>query len=298
VTGATGDPGVSDAAAHYSDADVRASDAKTQESGDVTGARSSLVGLVVMLVLWAVVAVRLYALTTDKDLLPWYAAGLGIFLVVQLVVLLHRGLPAGVLHLAFALQCAIVLLLLSFEPKRDFLTALFVSQCYQAGVVLAGRVRLVWVAVLVTLIGASLMTSDLGPLDGLSFAVIPMVAGVVLAMYVVVGRDLEAARAASQRMVADLRAAQRRLELYAGQAEELAAIEARSRVARELDESVSRTLSDVLTVARSAQPMLDRADEAGPMIERLQTLTQEALAQMRGIIAELRPALDDAAEQS
>lgn len=290
-------PGVSGTAAENSGAGVPVPDATAAESGDVTGARSGIVGLVLVLVLWLYVAVRLYTLTTDRDLLPWYVVGLAAFLAVQLVVLLRPDLPAGLLHLALAAQSATVLVLFALQPERDFVTALFVSLCYQAATVFAGRTRLVWVAVLVSLIGASLV-AELEPLRGLSLALSPMAAGVVLATYVVVRRELEAARAASQRMVGDVQTAHRQLEIYAGQAEELAAIEERSRVARELDESVSRTLSDVLTVACSAQSLLDHPDEAGPMIERLQTLTQEALAQMRRIIAELRPSPADAAGPS
>jgi signal transduction histidine kinase len=267
-----------------------------EASGAVIGAQSSLVGLVLVLVIWAYVVARTVVQTTDSDLRLWYAVGFGIFLAVQLVVLLRRDLSTGLLHLLFMAQSAIVLSLFTLEPERDFVPLLFVALCYQAATVFTARTRLVWVSALVALTGASLVT-QLGPLRGLSLALVPMAAGVVLATYVVVRRELEAARVASQRMVGDLQAAHRQLEIYAGQADELAAIEARSRVARELEESVSRTLSDVLAVARSTQRLRDKPDEAGPELERLQALTQQALAQMRRIIAELRPAPADAAEE-
>ena len=320
MTGGTGGSGVSDSMAEASgavggvgpggegssvpDSTVEASGAAADTSDStaevgaaVAGAWSGAIGLVFVLVIWAYVVARMFTLTMDPDLRAWYATGLGAFLVVQLVVLLRRGLPGGLLHLAFALQCAIVLLLLALEPERDFVTVLFVAQCYQAATVFTARARLAWVAALVSLIGVSLVT-ELGPLRGLSLALVPMAAGVVVATYVVVSRELEAARATSQRTVGDLQAAQRQLELCAGQADELAAIEARSRVARDLDESVSRTLSDVLEVARSTRHLGDKRDEVAPELERLQALTQQALAQMRRIIAELRPQPADATGES
>jgi two-component system, NarL family, sensor kinase len=112
----------------------------------------------------------------------------------------------------------------------------------------------------------------------------------VLAMFAVVGYELEAARATSAVMVADLDAARQRLQDYAGQVDELAAIEERSTLARELEESVSGELTSALEASAAARGGLDDAEAATAHLERLQTLAQEALAQMRRIITELRPA--------
>ena len=90
-------------------------------------------------------------------------------------------------------------------------------------------------------------------------------------------------------MVADLQVAQEQLQVYAGQVDELAAIEERARLARELEASVSGTLASVLAASASTRESLDDPDSAGPQLERLQALTQQALAQMREIIDELRP---------
>jgi signal transduction histidine kinase len=90
-------------------------------------------------------------------------------------------------------------------------------------------------------------------------------------------------------MVADLREARHKLEAYAGQVEELAAIEERSRVAQALEASVSTTLDDALAAARAAREARGAPQEASALLERLQAFAQEALAQMRRVIAELRP---------
>ena len=234
-------------------------------TGAVDGARPSVVGLVVVLVFWAYVVARLFALTTD----PGSAAlvrrsGLRPSSSSSSSCCCVRISRCGCCHLALALQAAIVLLLLALNPERDFVTTLFVAQCYQAAIVFAGRTRLVWVAVLVSLIGASLVV-ELGLLRGLSLALSPD------------GRrhrlgDVRRCEPRARGRAGDERAhgratcgtAQRQLELYAGQVDELAAIEERSRVARELEESVSRTLSDVLAVARSARPVLDDPDRGRP----------------------------------
>jgi signal transduction histidine kinase len=90
-------------------------------------------------------------------------------------------------------------------------------------------------------------------------------------------------------MVADLRAAQERLQAYVGQADELAALEQRARIAGELEQSVARTLACALEAGAAARELLDEPDRAAPQLERLQELTKEALEQMRRVITELRP---------
>jgi signal transduction histidine kinase len=240
-----------------------------------------------LFVLWGAVVARTLGFA-DVDEWPLYLAGSIAFLVVMVLVLFRRPAPAPLLHVAFALQAAIVLLLLAIDPDRDFLTVLFVLQCYQAAVVFPRTPRLLWVAALVTLIGASLVL-QLGPLRGFSLALVSMAAGVVLATYVVAEREMAAEEAASERMVTDLRAVQERLRAYAGQADELAAIEQRSQVAAELRASVSATLTRTLQASVEAREALGGPDGAAPQLARLQDLTAEALAKMRAIIAELRP---------
>jgi signal transduction histidine kinase len=265
-------------------------------AGDAAAAREGpgRIGLAFAIVLWTTVVVRALTEAADPGLRPWYVVGLTAFLVIALIVLLHRGLSAAPLHVAFGLQAALVLVLLSLDPEVDFVTALFVVQCYQAAVVFHGRTRLVWVIALVALIGVSLV-GQLGPVRGLAFALSYMAAGIVIPTYVVASRELETSREKSQRMVGDLQAAQRQLEVYAGQVEELAAIEQRSRLAHELDESVSLTLSGVVSATRAAESLLDESDAAAAELERLQAMTQQALAQMRQVIAELRPRPAEAA---
>ncbi len=92
-------------------------------------------------------------------------------------------------------------------------------------------------------------------------------------------------------MLVELQETHRQLESYAGHVQELAAIQERERLARELHDSVSQTLFSIIFNTRSAQMMLEREPaRLKPQLELLQRLTQNALAEMRGLIAKLRPA--------
>ena len=193
------------------------------------------------------------------------------------------------MHVAFVVQAAIVLVLLAVDPQRDFVTVLFVLMCYEAAVVVPGLAA--------HHLGGGARRADRrvagagarAACAASRSALVPMAAGVVLSTYVVVTRELGAERAASERMVADLRAAHERLQAYSGQADELAAIEQRARVARDLEQSVTRTLASALEASAAARELLAEPAQAGPQLERLQELTTQALAQMRRVITELRP---------
>lgn len=232
---------------------------------------------------------RALALTADPRRLPWIAGLHGGFVLLFTLVLWRPGLPAGLRHAYFAVQSSIVLGLLSLDPELDFVTSLFVLLCYQSALVFGGRARWAWIGACVALTGVSLM-AGLGPARGLALGLVPMAIGVVLPACAIANGEAEADRARSEALRDESEAAHRRLQAYAAQAEELAAVEARNRLARELHDSVSQTMFGILLAVRSAQVLLDRGPErVRPELERLQALTQSALAQMRGLIDELRP---------
>jgi signal transduction histidine kinase len=240
----------------------------------------------------------------DRGLWPWYL-GLGAAYMALFAFTVMR--PPGrrwQAHALLAGQCFIVLSLLSLEHHQDFMTGLFVPIALEAALLFAGRETWTWVAVLAALIVGSLMFY-LEPLEGLSQALASLALEIVLAAYVVVAREIESARRRSQVMLEELQAVHGRLQAYAAQAGELAALAERHRVARDLNESVAASVAGVLEAAAAARAVLAsaedgtgaetgpddaaRAESAAPLLAALQADTQAALAQMRGLIAELRP---------
>jgi PAS domain S-box-containing protein len=92
------------------------------------------------------------------------------------------------------------------------------------------------------------------------------------------------------RAIADQAAAAISNARLAGQASALAATEERQRLARELHDAVNQTL---WTAALTADSLLREASETSPLrprLERLRQLTRGALAEMRTLMLELRPA--------
>jgi signal transduction histidine kinase len=237
----------------------------------------------------AVVALAARAILSSEPGMGWWSAGLLAAYLILFLTGWWPSFPSHLVHAVFALQCAIVLALFSLDPNHDFITALFVPLCYQAVVVLSGRMRWVWVAAFVALIGVSL-AFFLGPLRGLAMGLTSMAIGIVLPAAYLAATEIAAARSRSQLTLAELEETNEQLQAYAQQVAELVVLEERNRLSRELHDSVSQTVFTTLLTAGSARLLLDRdAARARDQMGKLQVLTQGALDQMRSLIAHLRP---------
>lgn len=160
--------------------------------------------------------------------------------------------------------------------------------CFQAALVFTDPLRWIWIGLFVFLTGGSLIFY-LG-VTGLAMTVLSMVGCILFAAYVVTNQEVEIARLQSQAMLNELQETHLKLEQRASQAEELAAIEERNRPARELHDSVSQTMFSIVLNIRSTQILVERTPaQIRPQLEQLQGLTQNALGQMRSLIAQLRP---------
>ena len=74
------------------------------------------------------------------------------------------------------------------------------------------------------------------------------------------------------------------------QAQQLAAVEERQRLARELHDSVSQALYGIALGARTARTLIDREPEkAAEPVDYVLSLAEAGLAEMRALIFELRP---------
>jgi signal transduction histidine kinase len=249
------------------------------------------IGAVAVYVFFAAVAARtLFWTETDiSQLLHWYVAGEIAFLILLTVVLWQPPSRRIWLQLYFIIQTAIILALLSLYSHLDFLTILFILLCYQVALVFQGRERWVWIGLFLVFTCGSLMIYK-GALKGLSQAMTPMAGCIIFSAYTIASHEIESARRRSQALLKELQDKNQKLQEYAGQVEELASMDERNRLARELHDSVSQTMFAILLNTRSAQIMLKRTpNKLRGQLNQLQSLTMDALAEMRGLINQLRP---------
>jgi signal transduction histidine kinase len=195
-------------------------------------------------------------------------------------------------HLYFAFQTLIPLFLIYLHPRLDFTNILIVLLAFQAALLFTGRARWVWaVGLLVTII---LSETILLGAYGLALALLPATMAIVLSAYVAIAQEIEAGQRNRQTLLTEMQEANQRLTAYSGQVEELSAIQERNRLARELHDSVSQIMFSISLHSRAARILFERDPERlRPQLEQLQTLTQDALKEMRSLIADLRPRKDD-----
>ena len=253
--------------------------------------RTIQAGVVALFVLCAAVLGRsvLYAYTDLPVLFPQYLGSALVFLFLFLLVTWRHDFPAGLLHAYFVIQSLIVIFLLFLPPHLDFIDVLFVLLSYQVALVFTGRSQWIWCGIFIALI-IGILIYWLGVLFGIAYSMTPIVGCIIFPVYVIAIREQERARAQSQKILQELQEKHHQLELQASQVAQIAAIEERNRLARELHDSVSQTMFSIILNTHATQILLER-DPARIRLQltQLQALTHDALAEMRSLIAQLHP---------
>lgn len=189
----------------------------------------------------------------------------------------------------FPLQTAFVIALSNLRPFLDFQTVLYIPLCIQVFRAFSRRAAMGWTIFFVILLAITLIPG-MGWWEGLALILLNLATGTFLISYDFLYSRTQADQAESQRLLANLQSAHRKLQEQAAQAEELAAARERNRLARELHDSVSQVIFSITLTSQSARLLLEREPaRVLQEIERLQEMTSGALNQLRSLIAELRP---------
>lgn len=212
-----------------------------------------------------------------------------VFLLLFVLVLWRPTLPNGLLHIYFLFQSILVTYLLFLPPHLDFINVLFILLSYQVALVIIGRGLWMWCGIFIALT-VGILIYFRGVLPGIAFSTTPIAGIIIFPVYVIAQREQELARIQSQKILDELQIKHDQLELHAGQAKQIAAIEERNRLARELHDSVSQTMFSIILNTRATQILQERdPTRIRSQLVQLQSLTQDALAEMRSIITQLRP---------
>jgi signal transduction histidine kinase len=253
--------------------------------------RSIQVGVIPLYMACGAIILRTitYSYASVPLLFPLYAGLELTFLLLFILVTLRPSLPIGILQMIYVAQSIIILCLVSLEPHLDIITVLFTLLCYQMALVISGKRRWVWCGIFCALTLISLFVWK-GWVLGLALALVPIAGSITIVAYVIANQEEEQAKFQSEAILKELREKNTQLQVYSTQVEQTSAIEERNRLARELHDSVSQTIFSIVLDTRSTQILMERRPErVRPQLERLQGLAQEALAEMRTLIAQLRP---------
>ncbi len=188
------------------------------------------------------------------------------------------------------LQSGLVVSLLIEAPDMDFLPMLFFPLSFQAVQFFKRRVGFVWIGGFILAMAGPLLIGWNWELPGL--AMVLLFAGVNFMM----GSSADLieraglARQENQRLLAEMEKAYRQLQEYAAQVEEYAGAQERSRLARELHDSVTQTLFSMNLAVQAAQMLAGREPaRVTGQLDRLQELAHAAAGEIQVLARQLQP---------
>jgi signal transduction histidine kinase len=181
---------------------------------------------------------------------------------------------------------------LLLQPRfQDFFAILFAALCAQAVQHFTPRQVLGWLGLFagLTLI-AFLRHWD--PSRSLPATAVYLAINAFVAWHALTCEVARATRLRNQALLSEIRLANQQLEAYAVRLQHLAVVRERSRLARELHDSVTQTIFSLTLTAKSATLVLEREPaQLRAQLDRLQALTTSALRELRSLVAHLRPTL-------
>jgi len=250
--------------------------------------RSDLRGFWLYYLLFSAVVFRtfVYSLSAGSFAPAPYALMGGFLALSLLQPLIGREFPASP-QVSLAAQTALVFALLLTRPLHDYYATLFIALSLPVARLLRGR-DFIWMGIFCATLVTGLLIGYGWP-EGTLY-VLSYVAGVLfIGMYGRANRKAETARARSEELARQLQEANRRLRIYADQAEEAATVHERARLARELHDAVTQTVFSMNLTAEAARIALDCDPGKTPaLLDRLQELARDALGETRSMIDELR----------
>jgi len=179
------------------------------------------------------------------------------------------------IQLYLAVQTGILGILLLWPPGLNSAPALYFVLIFRAMPQISAKSGFIWLGIFIALVSVGLVLDE-GWFLGLILTLL------YSALYLFVNTLAVALR--------QLEAAHQQLQASAFQAEEMAAVQERSRLARNLHDSVTQTIFSMTLAADTARVQLDRdPTQVAFHLERLQQLAQSALSEMRSLVFELRP---------
>ena len=248
--------------------------------------------IVVSFVIWVAVSLRWILEFIEQAhpylwLLSAILAAYGLLLGFQPRI--TKGTPVRA-HLYLGLQTALIIAAMLLYYELDFFALLFLPLGGQAMLLFRRKTALVWIVVFgIAIVGGQ--TIQFGWPDGLSFTFLYLAGLFFVASFSTLMMRADKARMQSEGLLDELQQAHHQLQEYAGQAEELATVKERNRLARELHDSVAQTLYGLTLQAEAASRKLSagQTDEVAGFLREIRESAQQTLQETRLLIFELRP---------
>jgi signal transduction histidine kinase len=196
-------------------------------------------------------------------------------------------------------QSLLVLGLILIPPHFDYFPLLFIPLSLYAVELLGRRYGFLWITsfMLVMLWQYVIAVRVFGQENysdestGVAMTILFSAMCFLVGQIVCIRRQAEQASAHNQRLLADLQVTHRQLQDQAAQLEELAVVHERSRLARELHDSVTQTVFSMTLAVQTAQVLLAKdVSRVAAQLDRVVELARNASREIQTIVKQLRPA--------
>ncbi len=198
-----------------------------------------------------------------------------------------------------SVQSLLVIGLILIPPHYDYLPLLFIPLSLSAVELLGRRsgfwwitayvLVMFWMYVIAVRVFGQLNSTDWS--TGLAMTLLYGGFGFLVGQIAHIRQQAETTRQHNQQMLIDLQAAHRQLQDHAAQLEELAVMQERGRLARELHDSVTQTVFSMTLAVQTAQVLLAKdLSRVAIQLDRVVELARAASREIQAIVKQLRPA--------
>jgi signal transduction histidine kinase len=235
----------------------------------------------------------LYGLTqTPSPTLRW--VDMILLLVMSLLHFLmpKTGSPSWQFHAYLAVQGGLATVLIFLQPGWTIFPLLYFPLSVQAMLRFPQVPSIAWITTF-SLITAASFVYGINWQEGLIALFMYGGINAFFGAYASALKRADQARKESEALLEELQAAHRQLQEYALRAEELAVVEERNRMAREMHDTVGHRLTVASVQLEGAQRLCPTdADRAAGMIGTVREQISEALSELRGTVATLRTPIE------
>lgn len=200
---------------------------------------------------------------------------------------------ASLSHGFLAAKTLIIATLMLLPPYNGIFIILFFVLAVEAPLLFAQRTWIAWLIGLV-LLSFLLLIIQRGWQQGMLEGMLYGAAFYFFASFALLTRRAQAAREESERLLAELQTAHRRLQGYAEEVEELTIVAERHRLAREMHDTVGHQLTVAAVQLQAAQKLIGTdARRAEELVATVRGQVDEALAELRRTVATLRAPVEE-----
>ncbi len=258
------------------------------------GTLSRREGRTLILIVYAVLAAVAVAgwNNAPDPIVRWLTLGLCLLFGLLMLKMPRPGTHAARVHGYLAVQTILVASMMAIHPDWSLFALLFFILSGQAALVLTSRQSAAWIAVF----GGISLYFGLVRWGWPGGVVAALIYGGGLTFFHVFARALiraDVARRESQELLARLQEAHDRLQDYSLRAEELAVVQERNRLAREMHDTLGHRLTVAAVQLEAAQRLCGQDPErAAGLLSTVRDQVREALAELRSTVATMRSPLE------